>query len=375
VAPFHLSDLASEHELDDAVADFFVEAHGGAEFGFLGGGETDGGGQAGALEKSGDSLNIGFREAGEFVGELCGHDLADGDGFAVEVASVGMDGLDAVSDGVAEVEDFAEASFGFVLADDIGLDGAGAGDDGFEGSGAAFEDAGEVLFDSAEEGCVVNDAVFDDFGEAGDEFAVGKSFESVEIAEDEARLVEGADEVFSCGEVDSCFSADGAIDLGEEGGGDLDEGDAAEVGGSEEACEVTDDAAAEGDEGGFAFEPVLGEEVVAEFDLAEAFGAFAGGDGDGDGFDSVAAEGLLDLGCPEGFDLGIGDDGAFPAEGEGLVMITQTMDEPFADVDAIGPFAEMDRHRFHGVNVESSTWDFTGKSWRASKSGCGFPLV
>ncbi len=61
-------------------------------------------------------------------------------------------------------------------------------------------------------------------------------------------MVEGADEVFSGEEVDAGFAADGGVDLGEEGGGDLDVTDSAHVDGGEEAGDVADDAATEGDE-------------------------------------------------------------------------------------------------------------------------------
>ena len=60
--------------------------------------------------------------------------------------------------------------------------------------------------------------------------------------------MEAADEVFAGGEVDAGLAADGGVDLGEESGGDLDVADAAHVDGGEEAGDVADDAAAEGEE-------------------------------------------------------------------------------------------------------------------------------
>ena len=65
-----------------------------------------------------------MRHAGElFVGDAAaverdveGGDRAPGDGFAVEELAVVGGGLDGVADGVAEVEDHAEAGFLFVLA-------------------------------------------------------------------------------------------------------------------------------------------------------------------------------------------------------------------------------------------------------------------
>ncbi len=78
--------------------------------------------------------------------------------------------------------------------------------------------------------------------------AIGESFEGGGINEDETGGVERADEIFAFGEVDAGFAADGGVDLSDKGGGDLDERDAAEAGGSHESGYVTYDAATNGDE-------------------------------------------------------------------------------------------------------------------------------
>ena len=49
--------------------------------------------------------------------------------------------------------------------------------------------------------------------------------------------------------IDAGLAADGGIDLGQQGGGDLDEGDAALVAGGGKAGHVADHAAAQGDQG------------------------------------------------------------------------------------------------------------------------------
>ena len=56
-------------------------------------------------------------------------DAAPGDRFAVQELAVVGGGLDGVADGVAEVEDHAQAGFLLVLADDLGLDADAGGDD------------------------------------------------------------------------------------------------------------------------------------------------------------------------------------------------------------------------------------------------------
>ena len=98
----------------------------------------------------------------------------------------------------------------------------------------------------AEELRVVDDAGFDGLLEAGAKLRGWEGAEEVGVGEDGLRVVEAADEVFSGEEIDAGFAADGGVDLGEEGGGDLDVADAAHVDGCEEAGDVADDASTEG---------------------------------------------------------------------------------------------------------------------------------
>ena len=130
-----------------------------------------------------------------------------------------------------------------------------------------------------EEGAVADDAGFDGFLQAGAEFGGGEGGEGVDVGEDGERVVEAADEVFAGGEVDAGFAADGAVDLREQRGGDLDVADAAHVDGGEEAGHVADDAAAEGDEDGVAVGAVRGRAASRRrFDGGEALVLLAGGD-------------------------------------------------------------------------------------------------
>ena len=74
------------------------------------------------------------------------------------------------------------------------------------------------------------------------------------------------------------LSADGGIDLGEQGGRHLDQAHPAPDDAGGEPGEVADDPAAERDDEVAAFE-AGGEELAAEgFEAREGFGGFAGGD-------------------------------------------------------------------------------------------------
>jgi len=130
-------------------------------------------------------------------------------------------GFDGVADGVAEVQDHAEARLLFVFADDVGFDADRGGYYFRERFGvsvlfcvACVQAGFGVLFHEAEEFCVVDDACLDGFLQAGAEFGGGEGAEKVGVGEDGLWVVEAADEVFAGCEVDAGFAADGGVDLG-----------------------------------------------------------------------------------------------------------------------------------------------------------------
>ena len=89
--------------------------------------------------------------------------------------------------------------------------------------------------------------------------------------------MEGAEQILAFGEVDPGFAADGGVHLRQKGGGNLHDVNAAHVNGCEEAGDVADNAATEGDNGGLAVGAAahqLGGEVADGF---ERLGALAVG--------------------------------------------------------------------------------------------------
>lgn len=194
----------------------------------------------------------------------------------MEELSVGDGGFDAVADGVSEVEEGADIeAFFFIGFDDSGFDGDVAGDEVGENGAECVEakraEGVGVGVEKGEHVGVADSGVLDDFGETFDEGAGGEGFKGEGVNEDEAGVVEGADEVFPGGEVDACFATDGAVYLGENGGGDLNEGDATVVDGGDESGEVADDASAEGDEEGVPVYALLGKGGADGFDGGEGF--------------------------------------------------------------------------------------------------------
>jgi hypothetical protein len=75
-----------------------------------------------AANQRNDSRDVvGTRQA-EFVAEKSRGDHAPGNGFSMLVAAVFRHGFEGMREGVAEIEDFAQARLAFVAADDASFD-------------------------------------------------------------------------------------------------------------------------------------------------------------------------------------------------------------------------------------------------------------
>jgi len=326
-----LADALEQDPADGAGADLLID-EGGVEDGA--GVEAGGGfGQAEAADEGLLALEVGVRQQAEFGGDDAGGAHADGDGFAVEVGPVAGDGLDGVADRVAVVQEGAAAGFAFIFGDDGGLDGDRAGDQVGRGEGRAIDGG---CFEVADEGLVEDEAVLEEFGPAVAELAVGEGAEEEGVDDDGARLREGADEVLAAGVVDAGFAADGSVGHGEEGGGRVEEGDAAEDGGCGEPGEVGDDAAAEGDDEVRPLNPVVDEEVVDGGEGLEVFVLFTRRDGEARGRVPGGFERGPGAGGEEGADGGVGDDEGSAVEGEVAADGAEGAEGSFADEDGVG---------------------------------------
>ena len=174
------------------------------------------GGQAGALEDALDALHVACGQAEDLRGEPGGGDLADGDRFAMQILAVVRNGFERVADGVAEIQDGPQAALGLVLPNHLRLDLAAAGHDRRQRARVAAQQLRQVALQPLEQPGVVDDAVFDHFGEAGAILAHGQRGERVQVAQHQPRLVERPDEVLARLQVQADLAADGAVHLGEQ---------------------------------------------------------------------------------------------------------------------------------------------------------------
>jgi ElaB/YqjD/DUF883 family membrane-anchored ribosome-binding protein len=162
-----------------------------------------------------------------------------------------------------------------VLADDAGLGGDRVGDRIFARGGIAGEQRRGIGLAPFEEGEIVDQAVFDDFGIAGAELARRKRVEHLRVDQDHGGLVERADQILAGAAVDRGLAADRAVDLREQGGGNLDEVAAALEDRGREADQVADHAAAQRDDMIAALDAEIEQLVGERFELGPALGRFA----------------------------------------------------------------------------------------------------
>jgi hypothetical protein len=116
-------------------------------------------------------------------------------------------GLHRVAEGVAQVEQGARAVVTGVLGNDGGLHGDRTRHRGFQRPAVPRQQFWSVPFKRLEEAGVAQQAVLHHLGVAGAHLAVGQGVEHAQVAQNEARLMEGADQVLAARRVDGGLAA------------------------------------------------------------------------------------------------------------------------------------------------------------------------
>ena len=172
----------------------------------------------------------------------------DCDSLAVEEAPVCRRRLESVREGVAVVQSRPHTRlFALVLADNARLDRHAAPDRLCRGLAIELEDRLGVLLEKRQQSFVSDEGVLDDLCPAGEVLAGRQRPQGRHVGDHHARLVERADHVLRARMIDADLAADRSVDHGEQAGGRVDQRYAAGVGRCDEAREVGDHPAAEGD--------------------------------------------------------------------------------------------------------------------------------
>ena len=169
--------------------------------------------QAVRREQPGDLARESLIEAGEPCGELQRGDEADRDGLAVTQVPVARGRLDAVADGMAQVEDRAQARLAGIVRDDEGLEARTA----LHELALQLRSGGAVRSPrtSSQSGPPVRSAVFTHSAKPAAHSGGGERCEQPGIGQHGLRRPERADVVLG-GHVDGGLAADRRIDLPDE---------------------------------------------------------------------------------------------------------------------------------------------------------------
>ncbi len=141
-----------------------------------------------------------------------------------------------------------------------------------------------------------------------------QSLERVEVAQNQLRLIKSADEIFAGLQIDADLAADGAVHQREQRCRRLNEGNSAQISRRDEAGQIADDPAAERDDEGFSFQPLLRKMVVTGLNRFEAFRGFTRGNDNQHWRKTGADKGIKNHFGIAPADVGVCDDGATPAK-------------------------------------------------------------
>ena len=218
--------------------------------------------------------------------------------------------------------------------------------DGANLLGLALEHGGAVGLQPLEKAAMAENAIFDDFGIAGAEFAFGQRLQGVDIDEHQRRLMKGADEIFAMSGIDPGLAADRGIDLRQQAGGDLDKARAAPQACGDESGEIADDAAAQRQHDIAPFD-LGGERLITHpAEGREGFRGLARLDDDAGGTNPAFLEALLQRREIVARDIGVGDNGASGAGGDPGDMTPGQFEQAGADDNVVGALAEGDADGF-----------------------------
>ena len=207
--------------------------------------------KAGRGEQLGHAPGVRLGAQAQEARQAEGEDEADGHRLAMQQPPDPGLGFDGMGEAVTEVEQGPRtAAVERVRPDQPCLGGEAMAN----GMGTRFAVAGHeraaVRLAPGEEGGIVDQPVFDDFGKAGGELPLIERVEQGRVGNDQRGSMKSAGDVFQTGGIDRRLASDRAVGLCEQSGGHLNDRRAALVKRGGEPGDVADRAATERDHRG-----------------------------------------------------------------------------------------------------------------------------
>ena len=206
---------------------------------------------------------------------------------------------------------------------------------------------GDVLFEVAEKLGIENHAVLDHFGQPGAILALAQRRQHGRVDEHSGRLPEGADHVLGARQIDAHLAADRAVDLRQQRGWHLHEAQPAGERGGDEAGQVADHAAADGNHDRLAI-GADGQQLVPQaggrVDRLRGFTRLDDQQVDGH---SVLGQAFGSRGGVRPLDVQVGDDYGVRRLAPALGPLAQRGQIARADLDRIASRVKLDVDRGH----------------------------
>ena len=199
----------------------------------------------------------------------------------MEQSAVSENRLDRVGEGVAVIQGHPKSGrLALVALDHQRLEGGGAFHRRGQRGWFPGHDSGGIFLQPVEETGVENHSILHHLGESAGELPVRERRQHVDVGEHPPRLPEGTDQILAGVEVDPGFSADSAVDLGDDGRGNLPHREAAGERRGDESGQIPDHAPPDRHHVGLSVYGETGTGIPEPACLGEGFRGFAGGHGD-----------------------------------------------------------------------------------------------
>ena len=228
-----------------------------------------------------DSGGLLFRAKAHPDRQVKGHDHANCHGFPVK-EPVGKSAfrLKRMAKCMTQIEQGARTCFLFIPGNHVRL-GLTTGNDGlYPRRRITGDDFPGLPVKPVKKLAVIDQAVFNHLRITGQQLSLWQAVQATDIAQNQTGLVKTANKVFAARTVDGAFAADGAVNLCQQGGGNLDKADTTLINTCGKSGKITDNSATKGDDPVLTFQPESQKLVEKIFQLGKGFCRFPCGQDD-----------------------------------------------------------------------------------------------
>ena len=187
-----------------------------------------------------------FRAETNMTREIRLLDHPDGHRLPMDQRTILSQGFERMSHRMAIVQDTPPIGLPLIFGHDRGLNLARPCDDVSHRPLLHLEQSTHLPLQIGKQLRIGDHAVLDHFGKAGLQFSSRQRVQGLRINEHQARLMKGADQIFSYGMIDTSLAPDAGIHLSDQRSRDLDKRNPSDIDSSRKPSQIADDPTAQG---------------------------------------------------------------------------------------------------------------------------------